>query len=69
MKAVDLPLALHERRRFGTYGGMYGRSVSRGLSRNSAVSNRIPVRYLWFAQSEWWHLSMIATKATPSPMY
>jgi hypothetical protein len=24
VKAVDLPLALHERRRLGTYGGMYG---------------------------------------------
>ncbi len=24
VKAVDLPLALHERRRLGTYGGIYG---------------------------------------------
>lgn len=27
-----------------------------------AVSNRIPVRYLWFAQSEWWHLWSLQRK-------
>ncbi|HEV3321841.1 MAG TPA: hypothetical protein VG147_06560 [Solirubrobacteraceae bacterium] len=42
VKTVDLPLALHERRRLGTYGGMYGEERK---SQPQSQPWRYPIEY------------------------
>lgn len=54
VKAVDLPLALHERRRLGTYGGMYGKERKPQSQSQPEEPPRLPFLLRWDPDRRWW---------------
>jgi hypothetical protein len=54
VKAVDLPLTLHERRRLGTYGGTYGEGRKPQPQPRPEEPPRLPFLLRWDPDRRWW---------------
>lgn len=54
VKAVDLPLALHERRRLGTYGGMYGEERKPQPQSRPEEPPHLSFLLRWDPDRRWW---------------
>jgi hypothetical protein len=54
VKAVDLPLTLHERRRLGTYGAMYEEERTPQPQPRPEKPPRLPFLLRWDPDRRWW---------------